>query len=113
MIRIHNWRTRHRLRRRLRAQQMARRSNEVQAAKRLTRDPDADTVMRRALHDARGTVIREGCTFTARGETHWQVRRSLRGRTNQFDLVANGRVVKTCGRRALPLRFRPSCTPNP
>lgn len=108
MIRIHNWRTKARLRRRLRAQQMARRSNEVQATKRLNREPDADTLRWRALWDAKGSPTdRAGCTYTSGGEIHWEVRRSLRGRTNQYDLIANGSLVKTCGRRRMPRRFGP------
>ena len=61
----------------------------------------------RALWDAKGKVLREGCTYTADGETKWAVRRSLRGRVNQIDLMANGEVVRCCGRRGLPRRFRP------
>jgi len=68
---------------------------------------DADTVRSRALDDARGTVVRTGCTYTAAGVTEWQVRRSIAGRTNQYDLVANGIVIKTLGMRKLPLRFKP------
>lgn len=71
------------------------------------REPDYETLRYRALHDRKGKVIREGATFTALGETHWQVRHSAGGRTDQLDLVANGTVAKTCGSRRMPRRFRP------
>lgn len=98
-----NWRTKRRERRRLRAQAMARASNRVQAAARLTRPVDADTLRRRALHDARGRVIREGITIRPAGEllmvTSWEVRRSFYGRTNQVDCIVGGRVLRTCSLR--------------
>lgn len=89
------------------AQEYARRSNAVQAAARLGRGLDAETLRKRALDGARGQVVRTGCTYNAGGETQWQVQRSLEGRTDQFDLVANGSVFRTSGPRNLPLRFRP------
>lgn len=42
------------------AQSWARRSHATQAAARIARGPDADTLHRRALHDARGQVVRAG-----------------------------------------------------
>lgn len=91
MISFSNWRTKRRERIRLRCQRMARRSNEVQAAARLLRPVDADTVRSRALDDARGTLLREGITVRTAGErlvvTSWEVRRSFHGRTNQVDIV--------------------------
>jgi hypothetical protein len=93
--------------RRALAQEYARRSNAVQQQKSIERGPDADTLRKRALDDARGQLVREGCTYAATGETQWQVRRSTEGRTDQFDLVANGSVFRTSGPRNLPLRFRP------
>lgn len=96
----------HRYRAKMRA--WARRSNEAQAAARLLREPDFETQRRRALEDRRGTVVREGATYSASGVTHWQVRHALRpGRVDQFDLVADGAVVRTCCARRLPRRFRP------
>lgn len=86
---------------------MGKRSQEVQAAARLLREPDFETQRARALHDRRGQVVREGCTYTAKGETHWKVRHAVGGRTDQFEIVANGRVFKCCGPRRLPVRFRP------
>jgi hypothetical protein len=67
-----------------------------------TRKPDADTLRRRALHDARGQVLREGCTYTALGITPWRVVRSVRGRTNQVDILWGTAAVCTCGPRRLP-----------
>ena len=67
-------------------------SQRVQAAARVGRLADADTVRSRALSDARGLVVREGRTYRATGVTHWQVRRAVKGRTDQFEFVANGRV---------------------
>ncbi len=84
------------------AQQWARRSQAVQSAKRMAREPDADTVRRRALHDARGQVLREGVTYFGDGRiVPWCVRRSLRGRTNQLDIVAGGAVWRTAGARRI------------
>lgn len=88
------------------AQAWARRSNAVQAEARMTREPDADTLRRRALHDARGTVLREGCTYSATGEQRWQVVRSVHGRTDQRDITINGQLFKTCGPRHLPAWLR-------
>lgn len=69
------------------------------------REPDADTLRRRALHDARGQVIREGVTYRGDGsETPWRVCRSLRGRVDQFDVIVAGRVWRTGGpRKLLPI----------
>ncbi len=74
---------------------MARRSNEVQAAARLLRPVDADTMRWRALHDAKGQLLREGVTYRASGETRWQLRRSVAGRVNQVDLIVDGALWRT------------------
>jgi hypothetical protein len=43
-----------------------------------------------------------GVTYHGDGRlTAWQIRRSVRGRTNQLDLVAAGQVVRTLGARRL------------
>lgn len=60
-----------------------------------TREVPADTARSRALADARGQVLREGITYRATGVTPWQIRRSLRGRVNQIDVVVNGVVWRT------------------
>jgi len=90
-------------RRRAVAQEWARRSHAVQAAKRMARGPDWDTVRMRALHDARGQVLRHGVTYSA---THtngqpWTILRSKNGRTNQVDLHIGATLVSTCGLRAI------------
>lgn len=89
-------------------QAWAKRSNAVQAVARLLRDPDFETQRRHALDDRRGTVVKEGVSWIDGKETRWQVRHALRpARTNQLELVANGIVVRVCGARRLPRRFRP------
>lgn len=82
---------------------MACRSNAVQAAARLLRPLDADTVRARALDDRRGTVIREGLTFSLAAGllrvTCWSVCHSRRGRVNQVDITIDGAVWRTCSER--------------
>ena len=95
-------------RRREVARDWARRSNAVQFAARIERGPDAETVRMRALHDAKGQVMRHGIIYRATGITEWVVRRSLAGRVDQFDFVANGVVKLTAGPRRFPQRIRPS-----
>jgi len=75
----------------------------------MLREPDYETQRARALDDRRGKVLREGVSWIAGVETRWLVRHALRpGRVNQFDLLANGILVRTCGARRLPRRFRPA-----
>jgi hypothetical protein len=82
------------------AQDWARRSHVAQAGRRMESGPDADTLRRRALHDARGQVIREGVTYHGNGRvTPWCVRRSITGRVDQFDIVLAGVVSRTGGPR--------------
>jgi len=76
------------------------RSQAVQSAARLVRGPDADTLHRRALHDARGQIVREGLTYFGDGRVvPWWVQRSIAGRVDQFDIVVNGSVWRTGGAR--------------
>lgn len=89
------------------ASEWAHRSNAVQAKARLERGIDAETERHRALYDMRGQVLREGICYRGGNEMHWQVRRSIHGRSNQLDLVSNGRVILTAGARRLPAQFRP------
>lgn len=89
------------------AQEWARRSNAVQSEARIARGPDAETVRMRALHDAKGQIVRQGCTYRATGTTHWHVCRSVSGSVRQFDFVTNGRLKLTAGRRQFPSQFRP------
>ena len=89
------------------AREWARRSNAVQALARIARGPDAETVRMRALHDAKGQVVRRGTVYRSSGTTEWIVRRSLAGNVHQFDFVANGVTKLTAGPRGFPLRIRP------
>ncbi len=81
-------------------------SQRVQREARMAREIDADTLRRRALHDARGQVIREGVTYFGDGRvTPWCVRRSVRGRIDQLDVMVNGRVWRTGGPRKISRLF--------
>ncbi len=88
--------------------EFSQRWHAAKAAKRLMRGPDEETLRWRALHDARGQVIREGHTYRSTGIVHWQVRRAVSGRTNQFEFVANGSVKLLSGPRRFPRWARPS-----
>src|SRR5574343_1102988 len=82
------------------AQLWARRSHAAQSAARIARETDADTVRRRALHDARGQIVREGRTYFGDGRViPWVVRRSLVGRVDQFDVIVRGHLWRTGGAR--------------
>jgi hypothetical protein len=64
------------------------------------RTADADTLRRRALHDARGMIVREGVTYHGDGRmTPWSVRRSIYGRVDQLDVFAGGALWRTGGPR--------------
>ena len=89
------------------AREWARRSNAVQSLRRAEREPRFQPPRAPPLYDARGQILREGVCYTATKTLAWKVVRSLRGRTDQFDLVSNGRVVRTCGARRMPKDFRP------
>lgn len=89
-----------------RGRRMARARWRKERAERAANPPtvDADTLRWRARDDARGTVLREGATYRADGVTTWYVRRALRGRVNQVEIVVNGRPWRRCSiRRALRL----------
>lgn len=84
------------------ASEWGRRSQRVQAARRIEQGPDAETLRARALHDRRGTVIREGVTYFGDGRVvQWCVRHSVAGRSDQFDIVADGRTWRTGGPRLI------------
>lgn len=75
-------------------------SQRVQRERRANREVDADTLRSRALHDARGQIVREGVTYFGGGRVvPWCVRRSVRGRTDQFDVFAGGTLWRTGGPR--------------
>ena len=65
-----------------------------------------DTHMR-ALHDRKGKVIAEGTSYAEGKEVAWVIRHSLNGRCDQFDVIVNGYLSRTCGRRAIPAHLRP------
>lgn len=85
---------------------VSQRLHAARASKRIALGPDAETLRRRALHDARGQRLREGHTYRAAGVTHWQVVRSRLGRIDQRDVIVNGQLHKTCGPRRLPAWLR-------
>jgi hypothetical protein len=85
---------------------MAKKSNEVQALARMSRPVDADTLRARALHDARGMILREGCTYRVDRITPWLLCRSVAGRTNQVDLVIANQVWRTGARRTADKAIR-------
>ena len=82
------------------AREWGRRSQAVQASARMSREPDWDEMRMLSLQDRRGKVIREGITYRASGETTWQVRHAIGGRTNQVEIVVSGRVWRRCSRRS-------------
>lgn len=64
------------------------------------RELSADSERWWALQLARGGVEREGVTYFGRGAvTAWAVCRSVRGTTRQLDVIANGELVTTAGKR--------------
>lgn len=84
------------------ARTWAYRSQAAQSASRIALGPDADTLRRRALHDARGQIVREGVTYFGDGRVvPWCVRRSIAGRVDQFDVIANGQLWRTGGQRKI------------
>jgi hypothetical protein len=92
-----------------RCRRMAKASNIVQAAARQEREPDEETIRRRVIADARGTVLLEGCTYYGDGRiVPWSIRRTVAGRNEQFDILAGPRVVKTINRRKIPADLRPA-----
>jgi hypothetical protein len=61
----------------------------------------AEEVRQRVLQDAKGMVLREGVTYTSEGEKRWCKRRALYGRTDQVELLCDGKVIKTTGESLL------------
>lgn len=70
----------------------------------------AEDARQRALHDAKGMVLRQGVTYTVKsGEVcadPWQKRRAVEGRTDQVEFVVSGRIVKTTGETLLRNQWR-------
>ena len=81
------------------AREWGRRGLAVQAKAARERGPDAETVRRRALDDRRGNVLRHGHTYRAGKVVAWQIRRSVAGRTDQYDIVIDGAVWRSGGVR--------------
>ena len=74
------------------------------------REVDADTVRWRALRDAKGKIEREGLTYFGSGATTtWKICRSVAGTSRQLDIIADGRLIKTAGKRRVDkiLKRRP------
>jgi hypothetical protein len=89
--------------RRAKAREWGARGHEAQARMRMERGPDPETVRLRALHDARGEVLRHGVTYSTahpKGRA-WTILRSKAGRVNQVDLHVAGALFATCGLRTL------------
>jgi hypothetical protein len=82
-------------------QATSKRWHEAKAKKRMERGPDADTLRKRAQHDAKGMILRRGCDYTSYGESNWEVRRSIAGRVDQQDLLSNGQPFITGGPRVV------------
>ncbi len=82
------------------------RLHAAKASKRAKLGADADTLRKRALHDARGMVLHEGTTYENGTEKRWRVIRSIAGRTNQLDVFVNDALWRTCGPRRLPAWLR-------
>jgi hypothetical protein len=71
----------------------------------IPQEPDADTMRKRALDDARGQLVREGCSWRNGIERQWRVIRSVVGRTDQYDVIRTGQIIDTCGRRKLRSKY--------
>lgn len=90
------------------AQEWARRSHAAQQAARMERGPDWETVRMRALHDARGQILRHGVTYSSahpEGQP-WTILRSKQGRTNQVDLHIGATLAFTGSLRSLERGMR-------
>lgn len=90
-------------RRQAAAREWGRRSGIARRALRLAAGPDADTLRRRALADRRGRLV---CAIYARG-SELILRHSVAGRIDQFDILIDGSLWRTCGPRRLPAWLRP------
>jgi hypothetical protein len=99
------------------AREWGARGNASQAVARLTRDLPWETIVARARDDERGKLTRHGCTYFGDGRiVHWEIRRSIAGRHNQFDVIADGILVRTYGQRRLQSWLRmvpPIKAPSP
>jgi len=65
---------------------------------------DAETARKRALYDARGDFAgRLSFPLTDGLTEHWETRRSVSGRTDQFELFIDGVLTATLGAKLLGL----------
>jgi hypothetical protein len=82
-------------------------NNYTQAQRRLgglnrpKREERFEEVIARFRADRKGHVVAEGVTYSAQGESHWQVRHST-AHADQFDVLADGRRITRGGPRQLP-----------
>ena len=67
--------------------------------------PDADTLRFRSMDDARGQIIREGCSWTGDRLQTWRIVRSVNGRLKQVDLIV-GNWQRTDSMRAARAALR-------
>ena len=68
------------------------------------RDETFEEVLARFKQDRKGHVIAEGVTYSARGESRWQVRHST-DHAEQFDVLADGQRIAKAGPRKLPTQW--------
>ena len=68
------------------------------------REETFEEVIARFHDDRKGLVIAEGATYTAKGESHWQVRHST-AHANQFDVVHDGVRIAKSNVRNLPTKW--------
>lgn len=66
----------------------------------------AEAARWRALQDAKGAVMREGVYCTDGRIIPWQKRRALYGRTDQVEIVYDGKVHRTTGETLLRNKLR-------
>lgn len=87
--------------RRAKAQEWARRSHapdSKRVQRRLANGPDFTTILARALHDRRGQLVRRGHLYRGDGRVQaWRIVHSVTGRTDQYDIMLDGRLHLTGG----------------
>ena len=84
------------------AREWSRRAAVKRRAACAERGPDAETLAWRAKQDRRGLPV---LTIYSAG-TVCTVAHSVAGRSDQFDVMLNGSLWRTCGRRFLPIWAR-------
>jgi len=86
-------------------QAVSKRWHEAKSKLRMERGPDADTMRKRALYDAKGQLVREGCTYRDGKVVTWRIVRSVAGRCDQFDIIASGQLRETAGKRLIRAKY--------